>query len=493
MPTHLNRSSVLLALALVCAQALALPALAQTPGQDDLQALRYYLQEDNQQAVRSEMRRLQLQFPEWTPPSDLSNLFETRGPENIDRIYRLIEAEDFDAARALIEETDSAFADWSPPSEMLALLNVSEAQHAFSAAVESSQPEVAVGIARGIPAILSCERINNAWDLGDMHLLLGDTSAALSVYRAVLRSCSAPEILIATLEKADAVASLDELTEYSDIAQAQAPAAEGRIRQVEDRLRAGRQVPARWGNGESVIALDAAGAATATATAPPVSADSPRPPPRPTVADAPSAPAAPTAAAPAAAPSAPAQPSQPARGVSAVQAAADRGAWAECLALSTGATQIAVIYQRGWCAYNADRTMEAIAAFREAAARGTSDIMRRDAQYGMMLSMLQLNMTEDVARLSANAPMTREQRVEIEGQILDQRGVRAYNNREYARAVSFFDAHAELTGIMRRDLQLLKGYALLNMGHREAARAIFTQLDRQLSTRDTRAAIEASF
>lgn len=488
MRSDMTRVSRLAALVLVCAQALAMPGLAQTPGQNDLQALRFYLQEGNQQAVRSELRRLQLQFPDWSPPPDPTSLFETRGPENIDRIYRLIEARDFDGARALIQQTDSAFADWSPPTEMLELLNVSEAQHAFTAAVGNNQAQVAIGIARGIPAILSCERVSNAWDLADMHLLLGDTAAALTVYRAVLRSCTAAEIVIATLEKADAVASLEELVEFSDIAQQQAPASEARIRQVEDRLRAGRQVPARWGNGEQVITLEGRGAT------PPVSADSPRPQPRPDTR--PSAPAAPGVMAPrTAAPSAPAAApsSQPARGLSAVQAAADRGAWADCLALSTGSNQIAVIYQRGWCAYNADRTMEAIAAFREAAARGTSDIMRRDAQYGMLLSMLRLSMTEDAARISANAPLTREQRVEVESQILDQRGVRAYNSRDYARAIGFFDAHAELTGVMRRDLQMLKGYALLNLGHREAARAIFTRLDRQLSTQETRAAINASF
>lgn len=481
MSLSMNRTSILVALALVCAQAVALPVAAQTPGQDDLQALRYYLQEGNQQAVRSELRRLQLQFPEWSPPADTSVLFETQAPQNIDQIYRLIEAGDFSGARALIEQTSSVSAGWTPPTEMMELLTISEAQQAFTTAVNASQAEVAIAVARRSPAILSCERINNAWSLGDMHLLLGDTNAALNVYRAVLQSCSAPELLIATLEKADAVASLEQLTEFSDIAQTQAPASEARIRQVEDRLRAGRQVPARWGNGEQVIALGAVGG-----TAPPAQTTGSQPPPqRPAASSA--APAAPTSPAPAtsAAPSA--------RGLSAVQAAADRGAWAECLALSTGSTQISVVYQRGWCAYNAERTMEAIAAFREAAARGTDQTMRRDAQYGMLLSMLRMNMTEEVARISASAPMTREQRVEIESQILDQRGVRAYERREYARAISFFDAHAELTGVMRRDLQLLKGYALLNLGQQVAAREIFTRLDRQLSTRETRAAVNATF
>ena len=61
--------------------------------------------------------------------------------------------------------------------------------------------------------------------------------------------------------------------------------------------------------------------------------------------------------------------------------------------------------------------------------------MRRDASYGLLLSMLQLNMTEQAAQTAAAAPLTRTQRIEIEGQILDQRGVRAYEAGDFRRAL----------------------------------------------------------
>jgi tetratricopeptide (TPR) repeat protein len=175
--------------------------------------------------------------------------------------------------------------------------------------------------------------------------------------------------------------------------------------------------------------------------------------------------------------------------LSSVQSAAQRGAWAQCLALSAGSTNVQVIYQRGWCAYNADRPMEAIASFRQAAGRGPTPETRRDATYGLLLSMLRLNMTEQAARVAAAAPLTRTQRIEIEGQILDQRGVKAYETGDYARAVAFLEAHERLTGVTRRDLALLRGYALVNLGRRAAARDLFLKLHSQLATPETRRAL----
>lgn len=489
MSSHLItlHRSLMLALALTFAP--ALPALAQSPTATDLQALRFYLDQDNEMAVNAELRRLQIQFPEWTPPSDMSQLFSNDGPDSIDQIYRLIEAEDFDAARALIAETDRRFTEWSPPSELLSLLSLSEGQVEFSAAVAAGQVETAIGIIRGIPALLSCERVNNAWELAEMHLLRGDTAQAIGIYRSVLRSCEDEAILVATLEKADVVANLTELQELSDIAQNQNAAATAQIRQTEDRLRAGRQVPLRWGNDEQVIALE-----TQTETETETDVDAPRqsqpPPPapdRPTTT--PSQPAAAAAPAPAAQP-APAA-AAPSGGQSAVERAAQRGAWAECLALSSGSANVNVTFQRGWCAYNANRSMEAITAFQRVAQMSSSSEVRREASYGWMLSLLKLNMTEQAAQLAAAVDLTRTQRIEIEGQILDQRGVRAYENRDYARAAAFFEAHQNLVGYMRRDLGLLRGYALLNQGKTAQAREIFMTLHRQLSTSETRSALSA--
>jgi tetratricopeptide (TPR) repeat protein len=174
-----------------------------------------------------------------------------------------------------------------------------------------------------------------------------------------------------------------------------------------------------------------------------------------------------------------------------VRAAASRGAWAQCLSLSQGTRNADVLLQRGWCAYNADRAMEAVSTFEQVAREARNADIRRDASYGLLLSMLQLNMTEQAAQIAASAPLTRTQRIEIEGQILDQRGVRAYEAEDYRRAAAFFAAHAELTGSTRRDLGLLHGYALLNSGDRQGAEEIFSRLHRQMATPETERAMRS--
>ena len=51
------------------------PALAQdVPDSSDLRALRYYIDQNETAAIAAELRRLQIAFPGWTPPDDLSTL-----------------------------------------------------------------------------------------------------------------------------------------------------------------------------------------------------------------------------------------------------------------------------------------------------------------------------------------------------------------------------------------------------------------------------------
>lgn len=468
----------MLALAVVMAALCPVATSAQDPSAGDLRALRFYYDQGNDEAVQAELRRLQAAHPDWTPPDDIEALFATSVPTEVGRIYDLIASGDFAAARDLISETDAAYPNWSPPSDMLTLLGVSEAQADFDAAVRAGDMAGVIRIARGIPALLSCERINNAWELAEAHLDRGETEDALQVYRGVIGTCSDPDTLVATLEKANAVASLETLAEMSDRAQDRAPGAVETIRSTENRLRVGRGADARWENGERLIAMGDQPdqpEETAEEAAPEATADASEASPTP-------APA--RSAAPAPAPAS-------GGGLSAVQRAAQAGDWSRCLALSANSTQPSVVYQRGWCAYNLDRPLEAITAFETAIRRLGSADQRRDAGYGLLLSMLSLNMTEQAARFAATAPLTRQQRINIEGQILDQRGITAYENGEFARAVAFFRAHAQLTGTTRRDLALLEGYALLNMGDRAGARAIFERLHADLATDETRGALRA--
>ena len=177
-----------------------------------------------------------------------------------------------------------------------------------------------------------------------------------------------------------------------------------------------------------------------------------------------------------------------------VRALKEAGNWAGCLAASANPRSLDVLYERSWCAYNLDRSGEALAGFTATAQRGAGlgGTVPRDARFGMILSYLDMNMTEEGARLAAATDLTRQQRVEVEATILDQRAVRSYHNRDYAQTIAYVNALEELSGTARRDLAMLRGYAYLNAGQPQRALEEFTRQNDILSTADSRAAIAAA-
>ncbi|WP_420023585.1 hypothetical protein ACN9JG_04330 [Cereibacter azotoformans] len=448
-------------------------AQAAAPTPQDLEALNYYVSSGDTRAAEAELRRLRAQFPDWAVPSDLSTLGAQRSPASeIDRIYRQIAAGELTEARRSMDETSRSFPGWTPPAEMVRLLETAEAQVAFDAAADAGNAAAAVEIARRMPAILRCDRVNNVWRLAELQAAAGQTSAAVQSYRGVIGSCSGPAEITATLEKAETVASDAELAELFRLANSQLPNSGPALRALENRLRAGR------GQTDPAGTPPAAGAASATATT------------------APGRRAGSAAGLPQAGQPRGAAVTTGARGggagLSAVRAAAQQGDWRRCTSLTTGATSAEMLYERAWCVYNLERPLEALAAFEPAASGRLGAQVARDARFGKALAFLALQMTEEAARLAAATDLTDQQRREVEAIILDQRGVRSYRLKEYRRAIAFFDAYEELTGGLRRDLAILRGYAWLNIGKRTEAKRIFTELNSQLATPETRAGLNAS-
>lgn len=487
-------------------------AAAQTPTESDLQALRFYLAEDNEDAVRSELRRLQIEYPSWEVPDDLTELKRDVPGSSINRIYSLIEQRNFAAAREAINQTAESYPDWSPSADLLETLAIQEAQSNFDDAIDMDDGATAIEIARSNPALLRCERVNNAWLLAERYAEVGEPDTALRVYDGVVRTCTDVDILIATLEKAAAYADPNELGDLADAARGQVPSAEGRIDQVEDRLRAGMGAPAiNTSSAPGTIPLPrteaAEGGRVATssavaAPAPSVSvtaapAMSLRPVRRPADLDA-------LLTAPAIARQRDSTPSAPVTSARAsssggsgvlarARSAAERGDWRGCVSATSGSQQADVVAQRGWCVMNIGRPMQALADFRRAASSASTARARIDSSYGAALAMLQLNMIDEAAQIAATTHFTADQRREIEGQILDKRGVAAYERGDFRRAIAYFDELERVTGTVRRDLALLRGYAYLNSGQRQAAKAEFMHLHNQMATPATRRALSRVF
>lgn len=439
-------------------------AVATVPSAADLQALNFYLQQQDLASADAELRRLRAAFPGWTPPEDLSKLAVTQPSTEIDTIYRQIAAGQLTEARATIAATQADYANWVVPADMMALLETAEGQIRLDAALDAGNATEALQIASSTDGLLRCDRVNNAWRIAKAQEAQQAFAAATGTYRAILGACTSFADIAATLEKADTVTTEAELAALFDTALTRFPDKLTELTALQTRLLLGRGV-----------------APAQIAILPDVAA---RPRPRPTEAAA----AAPAVADPGSPPPAAPAPAPESGGSSAPQAATSG---VQCLAATEGAKSASRQAERGWCAYNLDRPMEALAAFSSAESR-LGGAARRDARFGMALSYLKMNMTEEASRIAATTDLTHQQRVETESQILDQRGVRAYQKRQYRKAIGYFDALEEVSGKLRRDLALLRGYAYLNSGNRARARAEFQRLHDQLATPETRKALAAA-
>ncbi|MGO4854145.1 tetratricopeptide repeat protein [Phaeovulum sp. W22_SRMD_FR3] len=478
----------LLVSALLTSVALAVPAgvraqseittTAGAPSATDLQALNFYLQQQDQDSADAEMRRLRAKFPGWTPPTDLRKLSITQPSTEIDAIYRQIAAGQLQEARGSITSTQAEYPGWTPPAEMLRLLETAEGQLKLDSALDAGNASEALQIASATDGLLRCDRVNNAWRIAKAQEAQQATAAALGTYSAVIEACTNFPDIIATLEKSDTVTSVDEMAGLFARAEARFPDQTADLAALQARLMAGR------------------GAAPAAIAVAPPQADErplPRPVARPDVTA-----RAPAAAGPAPA-SAPASGSAPAPASAPAAAAPSRAARGsvprdpvQCLSATEGTQAPERLAQRGWCAYDLERPMEALAAFQQAQAR-LSGASRRDARFGMALSYLKMNMTEEAAQLAATTDFTPKQRLDSESIILDQRGVLAFKKRQYRKAIGYFDALESISGHLRRDLAMLRGYSYLNSGDRARARAQFELLNDQLATDESRAGLEASY
>ncbi len=477
----MKRSAITLSRVFVVVSAcfmLASVAMAQTvPSEEDLRALRYYTSQNQTDAASAEIRRLQAAFPGWTPSTEPEQL--QSGPTTeVDLIYARIGSGDLVGARQSLTETRAKFPTWIPPADMLALLDVAEAQAKFDVEISRGDLQAALRQATATPALLRCDRINNTWRVAELQAQAGNTAGALVAYQQIIRACTKVPDIVATIEKANAVATDNDLTALIAQARKRFPESTGALDTLEARMLAGRGVVAPVKNADG-----------ATAPAAEASVEKPKTPKATSKADvAPEA--APTSRLAAAGPL-----NLPRRGddrIGKTRSAAQAGNFADCLARSVQPRSLEILYERAWCAYGLDRSLEAIAQFAAVANGGMGADVTRDALYGMALSYLKQNMSNEAAQIAARTDFTLDQRKAVESLILDQRAVQAYRKKKYMDAVAFLQAKESMDGSLRRDLAIMMAYSFLKLGDRREAHRRFKLLNDALSTKDTQAGMRAS-
>lgn len=142
----------------------------------------------------------------------------------------------------------------------------------------------------------------------------------------------------------------------------------------------------------------------------------------------------------------------------------------------------------GWCLMDLKRAEEAAIAF--AAARRESKFAA-EAAYGESLAYLRSGRTDDAARAAAGAPLSAARRDEIGRVVLAQQAIAHFDRSDWRAALDTLDrrrAHAAEP----RDLMTMRAWSLYHLGRRTEAFDLFTLLDRQLSTRESRAGLAAT-
>lgn len=158
-----------------------------------------------------------------------------------------------------------------------------------------------------------------------------------------------------------------------------------------------------------------------------------------------------------------------------------------CLSRIGGAASAEASLLRGWCLLELQRPQEAARAFETAMALGRGKTAN-DAAYGKSLAHLRVGESFAAVEAANTQPLSTKRRNEIGAVVLAQHAQAHFRSRNYGEAIAMLDRRREIVP-EPRDLMTLRGWALVHTGRHAEAYQVFTLLDRQLSTRDTRAGL----
>ena len=115
---------------------------------------------------------------------------------------------------------------------------------------------------------------------------------------------------------------------------------------------------------------------------------------------------------------------------------------------------------------------------------------RDDAAYGKSLAELRSNLTDSAVQAASSGNLSPQRRNEIGVAVLAQRAQGFYAQGAYREVLASLDqrmAHAPET----RDLSMMRGWSLYHLDRLPEAERLFTALDRQTSTKDSRQGLGA--
>ena len=174
--------------------------------QVDESALRYFASQGDTRRVNAEIARLRALYPNWTPPSDLSQLSAGAAvppPDPIiERLWNLYREDRIAEVRAAIAERQASDANWKPPEELVTALETVEARRRLVNASDSGQWQTVLSVATESPNLLTCTNVDVLWRVAEAFARTNQPARTRDVYTYLLTNCSNPAERLATLQKA---------------------------------------------------------------------------------------------------------------------------------------------------------------------------------------------------------------------------------------------------------------------------------------------------
>lgn len=471
-----TRSLIALPLAAALLWSSALSVSAQPIPETELAALRYFLSVGDAPGIEAEKARLQGAFPGASIDALLEELVVRSEEVDTSQIWQMINADDFEGAHELIARTKEGQPGWTPPETLLAVLGEREGQSRFEAAIETGELQTLMAVLNDFPDLLTCQKINNAWRLAELQAAQALPHQAVMTYDGILASCQVPDFVVATLQKASGVADKTEMAALFERARTLNPGLGLRLASLEVELAPliGKPVAVPEA---SQLAVPAVETRPQPRGIPPVvqqvSAPAPAPQPVRAVAATPAPQAAPSGGG----------------DLVAAQAAAARKDWATCLKHAARSNSVASTSQRGWCALELGRTLEAISAFRHSAANAGNAQLRQDSNYGLILAYLKADMVREAAAHASRAKLSAQQKMTTDRQILSRLALSAFERKSYGEAIAHVDRLSREAGGLDRGMAMLRGYAFLHMNRKAEARQQFAAIHRVTPGKDTQEAM----
>jgi tetratricopeptide (TPR) repeat protein len=186
------------------------PAPGTPPGapqpQVDESALRYFASQGDTRRVNAEIARLRALYPNWTPPSDLSQLSGGSGvaaPDPlIERLWNLYREDRIAEVRAAIAERQALSPEWKPPEELVTALETVEARRRLTNASDTGQWRTVLSVATEAPNLLTCTNVDVLWRVAEAFAKTDQPTRTRDVYTYLLTNCANPGERLATLQKA---------------------------------------------------------------------------------------------------------------------------------------------------------------------------------------------------------------------------------------------------------------------------------------------------